>query len=117
MEFPIHVLDDFGSEWKNVKTYYLLLAIQLYTHIHTVKRIPATILIGSTLFLLGVASAIDNTILVNQDMVWAYAQIMSSCLLLFVVFRYGVLKFRQNLYNDYGIGDWPLPWAWVFVVV
>lgn len=92
----------------------------MYTcaHTHTtVKRIPATILVGSAMFLLGVASAVDNTILVNQDTVWAYAQIMSGCLLLFIVFRYGVLKFRQNLYNDYGIGDWPLPWAWVFVVV
>ena len=69
------------------------------------------------MFLLGVASAIDNTILINQDTVWAYAQILSGCLLLFLVFRYGVLRFRENLYNSYGIGDWPLPWVWVFVVV
>ena len=69
------------------------------------------------MFLLGTASAVDATILVNQDAVWAYAMILSGCFLLFLVLRYGVLKFRKKLYNDFGIGDWPLPLVWVFVVV
>ena len=69
------------------------------------------------MFLLGTASAVDATILVNQDAVWAYAMILSGCFLLFLVLRYGVLKFRSTLYNNYGIGDWRLPLVWVFVVV
>ena len=69
------------------------------------------------MFLLGTASAVDATILVNQDSVWAYAMILSGCFLLFLVLRYGVLKFRRKLYNDYGINDWPLPLVWAFVVV
>jgi hypothetical protein len=69
------------------------------------------------MFLLGTASAVDATILVNQDSVWAYAMILSGCFLLFLVLRYGVLKFRRKLYNEYGINDWPLPLVWAFVVV
>ena len=69
------------------------------------------------MFLLGTASAVDATILVNQDAVWAYAMILSGCFLLFLVWRYGVLKFRKNLYLDYGIGDWRLPLVWAFVVM
>ena len=69
------------------------------------------------MFLLGTASAVDATILVNQDAVWAYAMILSGCFLLFLVLRYGVIKFRKTLYNNYGIGDWKLPWVWAFVVV
>ena len=69
------------------------------------------------MFLVGTASAVDPNILVNQDTVWAYALILSGCFMLFIVLRYGPLKFRRELYIDYGIGDWPLPYLWVFVVV
>ena len=80
-------------------------------------RLPATILVGIGMFLLGTASATDANVLVNQDGVWAYALILSGCMMVFVVLRHGVLKFRRDLYNDYGIGDWPLPLLWVFIIV
>jgi len=88
-----------------------------HTHTHTVQRIPATILVGVVMFSIGLASAFDVNILVNQDGVWAYAMILSGCLLLFMVIRYGPLRFRRTLFNDYGIGDWPLPLVWVIVVL
>ncbi len=74
-------------------------------------------LVGVAMFSLGVASAVDTKVLVNQDSVWAYAMILSGVFLLFLVMRYGPLKFRRNLYNNYGIGDWPLPIIWVIIVV
>lgn len=69
------------------------------------------------MFLLGTASALDTNVLVNQDSVWAYALVLSGCFMLLIVLRYGPLKFRRDLFTDYGIGDWPLPLVWVFVVV
>ncbi len=85
--------------------------------ISLVHRIPATVLVGVSMFLLGVVSAVDTKILVNQDSVWAYAMILSGVFLLYLVIRYGPLRFRRDLYNDYGIGDWPLPIIWVIIVV
>lgn len=69
------------------------------------------------MFLVGMISALDPKVLVNQDSVWAYAMILSGSFLLFMVARYNPLKFRKNLYNNYGIGDWPLPIVWVGIVV
>lgn len=69
------------------------------------------------MFLVGTASALDSSVLVNQDTVWGYALILSGCFMLFMVIRYGPLKFRRDLFTNYGIGDWPLPIVWVFVIV
>lgn len=69
------------------------------------------------MFLLGTISAVDANVLVNQDSVWAYALVLSGCMMVFVVLRHGVFKFRRELYNEYGIGDWPLPLLWVFLIV
>jgi len=54
VELPVHALADFG-----------------------IQRIPATILVGVVMFSIGLASAFDVNILVNQDGVWAYAMILS----------------------------------------
>ena len=111
----------------------------------TVRRIPATLLVGVAAFLLGSASATNLSVLVNQDAVWgwvgghwlpggvggvplhnppcllpyvrSYALILSGCFLIFLVIWYGILRFRKKLYIEYGIGDWPLPWVWVGVVL
>lgn len=56
-------------------------------------------LVGTTMFLVGVASAVDMTVLVNQDSVWGYALILNGTILVFLVLRYGILAFRRNLYN------------------
>lgn len=82
----------------------------------SVRRVPATILVGISMFLLGTASALNPNVLVNQDNVWAYALVLSGCLMIFVVIRHGVVRFRRELYNNYGIGDWPLPWLWVIII-
>ena len=59
----------------------------------------------------------DLSILVNQDAVWGYALILCGCFLIFLVLRFGILRFRKQLYNNYGIGDWPLPLVWVAIVL
>ena len=82
-----------------------------------VRRVPATIITSIFMFGVGTASALDAKVLVNQDTVWGYALILSGCFMLFMVFRYGPLKFRRDLFLDYGIGDWPLPIVWVVVIV
>lgn len=74
-------------------------------------------MVALVMFLLGTASALDTNVLINQDSVWAYALVLSGCFMLLIVLRYGPLKFRRDLFTDYGIGDWPLPLVWVFVVV
>jgi SNF family Na+-dependent transporter len=94
LELSIHTLTDFG-----------------------VRRVPATVLIGSAAFLLGSASATDLSVLVNQDAVWGYALILCGCFLVFMVMKYDGFKFRRVLYNEYGMGDWSLPWVWVIVVL
>ena len=71
-----------------------------YFFLHAVRRIPATILICVLSGTMGLASALDNEIFVNQDAVWAQALIASGCMLLFLVIRYGILKFRSRLYNS-----------------
>jgi lysylphosphatidylglycerol synthetase-like protein (DUF2156 family) len=72
--------------------------------------------IGVSSFLLGTASALDLSVLVNQDAVWGYALILCGCFLIFLVFRYDIIKFRRRLYLQFGVGDWPLPWVWVVVM-
>ena len=111
IERPIHVLVDFGGRWVDLSVYSL-------THFFSsVRRIPATIIVSTIMFLLGTGSALDVQVLVNQDTVWAYSLIVSGCFLLFLCIRYGPFKFRRDLYTNYGIGDWPLPIVWIFVIV
>ena len=72
-----------------------------HTHIlYTVRRIPATILVTVTMFVMGVASALDLDVLVNQDSVWGYAMILCGCLLVFLVLRLNPFKFRRQFYNE-----------------
>ena len=66
----------------------------------SVRRVPATIIICVSVFLVGLGSAIDISILLNQDSVWGYALIISGCILVFLVLRYGVLRFREQLFNQ-----------------
>ena len=66
----------------------------------SVRRIPAVVVIGALSFTIGLASALDVNIFVNQDAVWAHALILSGCFLIFLVIRYNPLKFRKNIYNN-----------------
>lgn len=81
------------------------------------RRVPATIIVSTIMFLLGTGSALDVQVLVNQDTVWAYSLIVSGLFLLFMAIRYGPIKFRRDLYTNFGIGDWPLPMVWILVIV
>ena len=58
------------------------------------------IVVGLLSFTIGLASALDVNIFVNQDAVWAHALILSGCFLIFLVARYGALKFRRVIYNE-----------------
>ena len=89
----------------------------MITSFDAVRRIPATVIVSLSMFLLGTVSATNYDVLVNQDNVWAYALILSGCFMVFLVIRVGILKFRRELYNEYGIGDWPLPWIWVIIIM
>ena len=66
----------------------------------SVRRLPAVVIIGALSFTIGLASALDVSIFVNQDAVWAHALILSGCFLIFLVIRYNPLKFRKNIYNN-----------------
>ena len=71
-----------------------------YTHnMYLVRRIPATILVTVSISLVGVASAVDLEVLVNQDSVWGYAMILCGCLLVFLVLRLNPFTFRKKFYE------------------
>eukprot|EP00731_Ephydatia_muelleri_P011023 Em0005g1609a len=98
----------------------LISFVELLVHTLTdfgLRRIPATILVAVTMFVMGVASALDLDVLVNQDSVWGYAMILCGCLLVFLVLRLNPFKFRRQFYNEYGVGDWSLPLVWVFIIM
>ena len=118
-ERPVHALEDFGSKFRLIRHAMMhTVCVRNWMCVNfLVKRVPATILVVVILFLLGCGSALDSNILVNQDTVWSYALVLSGCFMIFIVLRYGVMRFRRKLYNEFGIGDWPLPIIWVFLVV
>jgi len=74
------------------------------------KRKKAIIIIASMGFLLGIPSALDLSILANQDWVWGVGLILSGAFISFSIIKYGVDKFRTEVINGYGsdvkIGKW-----------
>ncbi len=46
------------------------------------------------------ASAIDTSVLVNQDATWAYANIISGLFLILLAIMYNIVSFRRTLYNE-----------------
>lgn len=105
-----------GGLWKYVEVDRVLYYWDRCLY-YAVRRIPGTILVTLVMFGLGSASALDFNVLVNQDTVWAYALLLSGCFMVFIVIRYGPLKLRRKIYTEFGIGDWPLPIIWVFIIV
>ena len=72
------------------------------------------------MFLFGLGSSLNIHFLVNQDFVWGSAIVISGSLILFLVIRFGVSKFRREVVNRYGDGsDWILPrlWDWIIWVL
>ena len=117
MELVVHVLADFGSKEKHGCSFHNLHCLFFPFPTNLVRRIPAIVGVAIAMFFMGLMSAMDSQILVNQDSVWAYAMILSGCLFIYLVVRYGILRFRRTLYINFGIGDWPLPYVWVVVIL
>ncbi|OWF38829.1 uncharacterized protein LOC110465744 [Mizuhopecten yessoensis] len=96
MELVCHTLEDFGLPRK--------------------FGMPGTVLL---LFGVGVMSAVDINILTNQDFVWAFALLINGLMLQFLVVKYGLNKFRLDMFNNYGTDDWKLPsfWKWIVLII
>ncbi|XP_048729243.1 uncharacterized sodium-dependent transporter YhdH-like isoform X1 [Ostrea edulis] len=93
MEMVTHTLYDFGVPRK--------------------FGMPCTVMLT---FLGGLASALDLDILTNQDFVWGFALVINGFMLQVMVVKYGTKKFREDMYNNYSIGDWKLPRVWEWLV-
>ena len=75
-----------------------------------VARKPATAVVTTCGFLLGLPSALSPTIFLNQDWVWGIGLIVSGGFFAFAVVRFGVERFRRLCLNteesDLIIGRW-----------
>lgn len=80
-------------------TYFFLILSSLSLSM-IVSRIFATIIVFLLSFNIGLASALSNEVFANQDAVWSQGLIVSGCLLIFLVVRYGILKFRRDVVNN-----------------
>lgn len=75
-----------------------------------IVRRKAIVIVASLGFLLGVPSALNMSIFLNQDWVWGVGLILSGAFISFSIIKYGVDKFRKEIINGYGsdvkIGKW-----------
>jgi neurotransmitter:Na+ symporter, NSS family len=73
-------------------------------------RKKAIIVVASSGFVLGIPSALNMNVFLNQDWVWGVGLILSGAFISFAIIRYGVDKFRTEIINGYGsdikIGKW-----------
>eukprot|EP00058_Branchiostoma_floridae_P023193 XP_002608683.1 hypothetical protein BRAFLDRAFT_73905 [Branchiostoma floridae] len=75
-----------------------------------VKRSVAVGVIATLTFLLGIPSAVNINVLVNQDFVWSAGLIFSGLSMIYLLWRYGAKNFRLDMLNEVGDGsDWKLP--------
>ncbi|XP_077990757.1 putative sodium-dependent transporter HI_0736 [Glandiceps talaboti] len=70
----------------------------------------------AVVFLIGVGSAVKIDYLVNQDLVWSYALLLSGMSFIYMVYRYGSNKLRSELINEYSTSDWYLPKIWEWMI-
>ncbi|XP_066269611.1 uncharacterized sodium-dependent transporter YocR-like [Branchiostoma lanceolatum] len=81
-----------------------------------VKRGVAVAVIATLTFLLGIPSAVNIHVLVNQDFVWSAGLIFSGLSMVFLLWRYGAKNYRLNMLNEAGDGsDWKLPKAFDYL--
>lgn len=73
-------------------------------------RTKAIFIVALSGFVLGVPSALNMNVFLNQDWVWGVGLILSGAFISFAIIRYGVDKFRTEIINGYGsdikIGKW-----------
>lgn len=89
--------------------------------IHTLEemRIPrkfALPLVSVGIFCIGIPSALNINILINQDFVWAFGQVLAGVVTISIPIRYGVSKFRNDIINQFGLEDWTLPSIWDYII-
>jgi neurotransmitter:Na+ symporter, NSS family len=99
----------------------LIAMIELATRVLRDMGIPrsrAIIMVGGVGLLLGIPSAINQSVFGNQDFVWGVGLMMSGLFFAAAVLRFGVTKFRQTFINtadsDIHIGGW---WDWAIRLV
>ncbi|XP_035686808.1 sodium-dependent serotonin transporter-like [Branchiostoma floridae] len=81
-----------------------------------VKRSLAVVVIATLTFLLGVPSAVNIHVLVNQDFVWSAGLIFSGLSMIFLLWKYGAKNFRLNMLNEGEDGsDWKLQGAFDYL--
>ena len=75
-------------------------------------------ILGVSVWLLGVPSAISQKVFSNQDFVWSVALMVSGLIFAVMALRYGVTRFREDFVNrgnqDLKIGAW---WDWAIRLV
>ncbi|KAJ7361899.1 hypothetical protein OS493_014545 [Desmophyllum pertusum] len=97
----------------------LVAMIELPVHTLEEMRVPRKYglpVVFVVLFCVGLPSALDLDILVNQDFVWAFGQILAGVITISLPIRYGASKFRDDLVNQFGLDDWKLPRIWDYII-
>jgi neurotransmitter:Na+ symporter, NSS family len=99
----------------------LIAMIELATRVLSdagISRGRAVAFVGSAGFLLGVPSALSQSVFLNQDWVWGVGLMLSGLFFAIAALKYGVTRFRENFINgphsDIRIGAW---WDWVIRLV
>lgn len=74
---------------------------------------PVTVL---ATFLGGLPSAMLIDVLTNQDFVWGFALVINGIMLMYMVLRFGIRRFRSDVVNNYSDNDWTLTLAWEVII-
>jgi NSS family neurotransmitter:Na+ symporter len=94
--------------------------IELATRVLVDGGLPrgrAIAMVGGFGFLLGVPSALNQQVFLNQDFVWGVGLMLSGLFFAVAALRFGVTRFRETLINrdaDLPIGAW---WDWAIRLV
>jgi neurotransmitter:Na+ symporter, NSS family len=99
----------------------LIAMIELATRVLADMGMPrrrAIALVGGAGFLLGIPSALNQSVFGNQDFVWGVGLMVSGLFFAAAVLRFGVTRFRElyvnTAYSDIRIGAW---WDWLMRLV
>lgn len=98
----------------------LISMIELATRVLVDGGLPrgrAIAMVGGFGFLLGVPSALNQQVFLNQDFVWGVGLMLSGLFFAVAALRFGVTRFRETLINrdaDLPIGAW---WDWAIRLV
>ncbi|HEX7052205.1 MAG TPA: sodium-dependent transporter [Longimicrobiales bacterium] len=88
------------------------LAVRVLTDVG-MPRGRALAIVGIGGFAIGVPSALNENVFLNQDFIWGVALLLSGIFFAFAVLKYGVRRFREGLVNtsdaDLRMGRW---WDW-----